>query len=267
MICGGSLPAVVITRLMLVMLVVGYVVLAARQGRRGRRWSFWRTGSWVLGAALLAAGLSPDHPPFPRGDFRQHMAGHLAIGMFGPLALVMASPITLVLRSVPSSSGRVIVRLLKSRALRVLSHPLLALLLSGGGMALLYFTPLYEGMLTKPWLHDLVDFHFVAAGCLYASSIAGSDFPAHRSSVELRLVVLGLAIVAHSVVAQLLYANVGVPMYLPPHQLRQGAQLMYYGGDIAEILLAFRLVASWRPRQLRFTAVRTEVSRRGIGLG
>jgi putative membrane protein len=31
-------------------------------------------------------------------------------------------------------------------------------------------------------------------------------------------------------------------------QVQGGAEIMYYGGDIAELLLAAALVATWRPR-------------------
>jgi putative membrane protein len=63
----------------------------------------------------------------------------------------------------------------------------------------------------------------------------------------LRLVVLGLAIAAHAALSQLLYAGV-VDVGVPAADRRAGATLMYYGGDAAELLLAFALVTNWRPR-------------------
>jgi putative membrane protein len=98
-----------------------------------------------------------------------------------------------------------------------------------------------------PTVHVLVHLHFVAAGCLYTWVIAGPDPAPHRLSVPMRLVVLGAAIVFHSVLAQMLYAGAFVAMSAPAAQLQHGAELMYYGGDIAEMLLAFALVTTWRP--------------------
>ena len=49
--------------------------------------------------------------------------------------------------------------------------------------------------------------------------------------------------------AQLLYAGVLVDVTGHPADLRLGADLMYYAGDIAELLLAFALVSTWRPRR------------------
>src|SRR5690606_6786162 len=97
-------------------------------------------------------------------------------------------------------------------------------------------------------LHAAVHAHFLLAGYLFAWSIAGPDPAPRRPSVPHRLVVLGIAIFAHAAVAQLLYAGVlAVPA--PAHELRGAGELMYYGGDLAELALAFALVRTWRPRR------------------
>jgi cytochrome c oxidase assembly factor CtaG len=114
-------------------------------------------------------------------------------------------------------------------------------------MGVLYFTPLYVAMMGTPALHYVVHFHFVAAGCLYAWVIAGPDPAPYRPSVPARLVLLGVAVVLHSVLAQSLYAGLFVSLPIPSDQLRQAAELMYYGGDITEMLLAFALVTTWKP--------------------
>jgi putative membrane protein len=164
---------------------------------------------------------------------------------------VMAAPITLVLRSVPARLGRGISRGLRSRYMQVVANPISALVLDLGGMALLYFSPLYMAMMTDPALHYLVHLHFVLAGCLYTWVIAGPDPAPHRPSVPARLVVLGAAVLVHSVLAQLLYAGWFVQVPAPAGQLQQAAELMYYGGDIVEMLLAIALVSTWRPTRMR----------------
>lgn len=212
-----------------------------------RHWSIWRTAAWSFGAALLALGLSPQFLPFPTGDFRQHMLQHLLLGMFAPIGLVMAAPVTLLLRAVPVRIGRRVVSILKSPWLLIWANPFTALFLNLGGMAALYFTSLYSSMMMHPTLHYLLHFHFVAAGCLYVWVIAGPDPAPHRLSVPARLAVLGVAVIIHSVMAQMLYAGWYVAIAAPSDQLRRGAELMYYGGDITEMLLAFAMVTGWRP--------------------
>lgn len=225
-----------------------YSTLALRR-RRGRPWSRWRTAGFLGGSALAGMALFPALVPFPEGDFREHMLQHLAIGMIAPVLLVLAAPMTLLMRSLPTRHARWIVRALLSRPGKVVTNPVFALTSSIGGMAALYFSPLYEAMSGSSELHLFVHVHFLAAGCLFAWVIAGPDPAPQRPSVPARLVVLGVAIAVHATLSQLLYAGLFVSLPVPSHQLRGGAEIMYYGGDIAELLLAFALVSTWRPRR------------------
>ena len=73
-------------------------------------------------------------------------------------------------------------------------------------------------------LHRLVHLHFLAAGYLFAYSIAGPDPAPHRPSVPARLVILGVAIAAHALLAQLLYAGLFVQVPVPGAELRGAAR-------------------------------------------
>ncbi|EOM76606.1 cytochrome c oxidase assembly protein [Rhodococcus rhodnii] len=245
---SGSQPMLV-PLILLVVVGAGYVMLAGLRQREARGWSRWRTAGFLTGIALLILALDPLLAPFPTDDFRTHMYQHLLIGMYAPLALVLGAPLTLVLRSVSPQRGRAIVRALRSGPGRFLAHPATALTLNLGGLALLYFTPLYEATTRSATLHHLVHLHFFVAGYVFAYAIAGRDPGPHRPAVPVRLVYIGAAVLGHAVLAQLLYAGVGVQVDVPAQQLHGGASLMYFGGDIAELLLAFALVSTWRPRR------------------
>ncbi|MGP4002689.1 cytochrome c oxidase assembly protein [Streptomyces sp. 8N706] len=100
-------------------------------------------------------------------------------------------------------------------------------------------------------LHWLLHAHFLLAGCLFAYVIAGPDPAPARPGVPVRLVVLGVAIAAHAVISQLMYGGFGINIHAPVDQVQRAAEIMYYGyygGDIAELLLAVALVATWRPQ-------------------
>lgn len=232
----------------LVAVGLGYLVLALRQGRDPRRWKRWRTTSFLAGIGLLIAALMPQLALFPSGSFAGHMYQHLLIGMYAPLGLALGAPVTLVLRSVPHRQGRIIGRVLASTPMVLIAHPVTALGLNLGGLVLLYLTPLYAATTHNSVLHHVVHLHFLAAGYLFVYSIAGPDPAPHRPSVPFRLVILGVAIAGHAVLAQLLYAGAFVHVPATAADLRAGADLMYYAGDIAELLLAFAMVSTWRPR-------------------
>ena len=44
-----------------------------------------------------------------------------------------------------------------------------------------------------------------------------------------------------------MYGGFWIDIHAPITQVQGGAGIMYYGGDIAELLLAAALVATWRP--------------------
>ncbi|MEU1014002.1 cytochrome c oxidase assembly protein [Streptomyces sp. NPDC005890] len=246
---SGGVLGVLLPVLALLVCAGGYLLLVRRARRRDRAWSRWRTAGFGAGLALLAVALLPPLAPFAHRDFRGHMTQHLLLGMYAPLALVLGAPVTLLLRALPAPRARRVTALLHSGPSRLLSHPVLALLLSTGSLPVLYFTPLYDTALAHPAGHWLLHAHFLLSGCLFAYSVAGPDPAPARPGVRARLVVLGCAIAVHAVVAQLMYGGFWVHVHAPATEVRSGAEIMYYGGDIAELLLAAALVATWRPER------------------
>jgi putative membrane protein len=247
------------TAVLLAVLVLagGYLALALERGREPRGWSRWRSASFLAGCALLLLGLLPQLSPFPAGDFRGHMHQHLLVGMYAPLGLVLGAPVTLLLRTLSPQSGWWVGWLLRSRPVHLVANPVVALGLNLGGLAALYFTPLYLATTFSPALHHLMLVHVLLAGCLFAWVIAGPDPAPRRPSAPVRLVVLGVAILGHAVLAQLIYA--GAFVYLPgvaADERRGAGDLMYYGGDIAELLLALALVTTWRQVRQRSSVAR-----------
>ena len=226
--------------------LAGYWTAARRLWRRQRRWSGWRCASFTAGVLLLGLGLAPPVAELAHHDFRGHMAQHLLLGMAAPLGLVFAAPVTLALRALPVAAARRLAALPRAPLLRALAHPVTALVLNIGGMYLLYLTPLYLLSLTSASVHVLVHWHFIAAGCLYAWSIAGPDAAPRRASMRLRLVVLFLGMGLHAALAKIMYGY-GWPRGTPHAlaEIRAGAELMYYGGDLAELVLVVALFVAW----------------------
>ncbi|WP_081237800.1 cytochrome c oxidase assembly protein [Streptomyces viridosporus] len=245
----SGLPEILPPALALSACAVGYLCLAHRARRRNpaRGWNPWRTAGFTLGLLLLAAALLPPLAPFAHGDFRGHMAQHMLIGMYAPLALVLGAPVTLLLRTLPVASARRLTTVLHSRPARLLSHPAPALLLSTGTLGLLYFTPLHHTATAHPAGHWLLHAHFLLSGCLFAHAIAGPDPAPARPGVPARLVWLGCAVALHAVLSQLMYGGFWVEVHAPVPEVQGAAEIMYYGGDLAELLLAAALVATWRP--------------------
>ncbi|MFF7966466.1 cytochrome c oxidase assembly protein [Streptomyces sp. NPDC007903] len=244
---GSGLPQAVAVVLVLLALAALHRLAVRRAVRRNpaQGWPTWRTASLVAGLALIAVALVPGaHAGFP-----VHMAQHMLIGMYAPLALVLAAPVTLALRALPPAGARRITAVLHSQPVRFAVHPVSALLLSTGSLVVLYFTPLYNTAMSHPAGHWLMAAHFLLSGCLFAHAIAGPDPAPGRPGVPARLTCLGVAIAVHALIAQALYGGFFTDVHAPIDQVRRGAEIMYYGGDIAELLLAVALVTTWRPER------------------
>ncbi|MHA6632025.1 cytochrome c oxidase assembly protein [Pseudonocardia sichuanensis] len=221
----------------------------ARARAAGRAWPRWRAASFILGLVLVAAAVSPPLQALGHHDPRGHMAQHLLLGMFAPLLLVLAAPITLLLGALPVAHRGTARTLLRSRALHRLAHPATAAVLDMGALYLLYLTPLYALTTINTLAHHLINLHFLLAGYLFTWSIAGPDPAPRRPTIATRAAVLIAAGAAHAYLAKLLYAQAPeLPPGATTHDLdgmQAAAQLMYYGGDLAELALAITLFATW----------------------
>ena len=192
----------------------------------------------------------PDNPRlFEQGIQRLLQAchrDHLLLSMAAPLLIALALPTTLLLRALSQKNAVRLVRVLHSPPLRLLTTPGTALLLSSGGLVVLYFTPLYELSTRSTPVHALVHAHLVLSGLLFAWVILGLEPTTHRPSVRLRLVVLGVAIAVHAVVSQLLHAQLWVGVREPAAEMEAAGALMYFGGDVLVLLLALALLVTAR---------------------
>ncbi|AGF72461.1 cytochrome c oxidase assembly protein [Corynebacterium halotolerans] len=209
------------------------------------RWPWHRTASWYLGLVCAGAALVGPLAVASRTGFTEHMAGHLLLGMVGPLLLVLAAPVTLALRTLPATAARRLSRLLRSLPVRVVSHPVTAAALNAGGLWLLYTTDLYHLMHSSVWLHALVHAHVFLSGVVFTAAIVSPDPNPHRASLRMRAVVMVAFIAAHSVLGKWLYAH--PPAGVDAADARFGAQLMYYGGDVVDVILLVLLFAGWYP--------------------
>jgi putative membrane protein len=222
-------------------LAVGYGVLAAGTVRR---WSRWRTASFLTGCLLLMLATASAG----NATFTTSVRQHLLVGMLAPIALVLGAPVTLLMQTLPVTAARRLSRLFRTRAVGIVAHPVTAFTLAVAPLPVLYLTPLYERIRTDATLHSLIHLHFLLAGYLFAWVIAGPDPAPRRPAVPARLLVLAAAVTTHAVLSQALYAGAG-DLPVPAADRQAGATVMYYGGDLAELILVAALVVGWRPRR------------------
>jgi putative membrane protein len=223
---------------------LAYLRAAAAERSRGRRsWPWYRDVSWTAGLGIVAATLVGPLADAAHEDLVAHMVAHLLAGMLAPLLLVAAAPVTLALRCLDVGPARRLSRLLASTPLRVLTHPVVAAAVNVGSLWLLYATPLAAAMRDVPLVHELVVVHVVITGSLFTAAIVPVDPSPHRSSVPLRLAVLVAAIAAHSILAKRVFAI--APLSWSPDEAEHAGLVMYYGGDVLELVLLVAFFAQW----------------------
>ncbi|WP_433303693.1 cytochrome c oxidase assembly protein [Actinoplanes sp. CA-030573] len=232
---GGIAPAALLAAGVLYPLGV----LAAR--RRGRWWPAGRTACWIAGLATAAITVTGPLPRAAHHYFVAHAAGHLLLGMAAPLLLVLAAPVTLTLRALPAPHARVLSHVLASGPARLATHPVTAAGLNAGGLWALYATGLYRATAEYPWVHLAAQVHVIVAGYLFTAAVTGVDPAPHRPGPRTRAAVLIAFLAAHAILAKYLYAHPPAGVLGGP----AGAQLMYYGGDLADAVLIVVFARQW----------------------
>ena len=239
-----------------------YAAAVARLRRRGDGWPPARSAAAAAGLVLLAAALLP--PLAEVTSFPGHVARHLLAAMAAPVALALGAPVTLALRTLPGPGRRALLSAVRSRPVRWVTTAPAVLLLAAGGAWAYYLTPLFAAAHHRPWLGALVHVHMFLAGCLLAWYLAGPD-PLPRPRTGTALAVLVLAAGSHDVLAKLMYAHALPHHGGPAAEIRRGAQVMFYGGDVVTVALAVAVLSAWYARtgrELR-RAARREVAPSG----
>lgn len=178
---GWSVVAVV-SLLVLALYLLGVV----RLRRSGVRWPWWRTLSFAAGAVVLFGVTGTWFNGYSMVLFSTHMAQHMVLSMIAPLLLLCGSPVTLALRTLPRGKGTagvpraLLLELLHSRFGRFVSNPFFTIPLFLASLYGIYFTPLFDDLMSNPAGHQFMLAHFLVTGLLFFGPILGQDpWPRH----------------------------------------------------------------------------------------
>src|SRR5215831_17299620 len=144
-------------------------------------------------AGLLAIVVALNGPPdvLAGVSFSAHMIQHLLLQLVAPPLLLLGAPLSLLLRADPPwLPRRILARVLRSRPVRVLAHPVIALALFTVVLVGSHLTPLYNLALQHEWLHELEHAAFLVTALLFWWPAIGVDPAPHRLSYPARLLYL-----------------------------------------------------------------------------
>lgn len=173
--------------------------------RRGDKWPVGRVIAWFGGLTVVAWAGIGGLSQYAHVLFSAHMGSHMMLSMVAPILLVLGAPITLALRTLPGprqpgevSPRALLTSFLHSSYVRLLTHPLVGPTLFVGSLFVLYFTGLFELLMTSHWGHGAMQFHFLAAGALYYYVIIGIDPSPRTLPPVVRFAVLMFTIPFHA---------------------------------------------------------------------
>ena len=240
-----------------------YLAGAIRLWRRGDRWSKPRTASWLVGCLALVLITSGGIGVYSRLSFSAHMLQHMMLMIVVPFCWVVGAPITLALRSLRARTDgsfgprETLLRIVHSRVLRVLGHPLFSEAFFIVSLVAFYYTFLFPVAMFTHGGHVLMTAHFLLVGYLFVWSLIGTDPGPARPPYPFRLLLLLMAMGFHAIFGITLMSS---GTLLAPdwwHALgytddaaliadqQRGGGIAWGAGDLPSFVLAIALLVEW----------------------
>lgn len=237
-----------------VLAVVAYVRGVLRLRDRGRRWPLPRTVAFALSMIALVVATQSGVGRYDTERLTVHMIQHLLLGMVVPFAFVASGPLTLALQSGRSGTRSVLRRALQHPATRVISHPVVTWVVFGGGLVLIYFTPLLGLSVRNDVVHLLVHAHLVLAGSLFLTGLVGADVLPHPLGHGARLLAALTAVPFHAFLGLAMLsatAPLAPEAYPVLSDQRTAAGLLWGMGELFTLAVAAVVVRRWYLADLR----------------
>ena len=250
-----------------------YLAAVSAVGRAdpGRPWPRRKSASFLGGLAVAWIALLGPVGSWDDVFFWAHMSEHILLTMVAAPLLVLGSPVLLILRvTPPAPRRRWIVPVLRSRAVRLLTDPVLTWALFAGVLIGTHFSPFYEYALTHPAVHEYVEHSlFLGAALLYYYPLLGGNPQPRQVRHWARVASLAAMMAPEAMTGFFVYASHHVlyPYYTvvarpfgpgPLASQQLGGGLMWGGSMVIDTAWMMLAVVGWlraeQARTARFDA-------------
>ncbi|HEY7597206.1 MAG TPA: cytochrome c oxidase assembly protein [Actinophytocola sp.] len=247
-----------------VVLAVLYLLGVRRLRARGDTWPVGRTVAWLLGCLTIIIATSSGFGRYAPGMFSIHMETHMMLSMLAPVFLVLGGAVTLALRALPVAGKdnppgprEWLLAAVRSPVSRVLTHPVVALVLFVGSFYVLYFSGLFDAALDKHWAHLLMNLHFLLVGYIFYWPVIGIDPSPRRLPHLARLGMVFASLPFHAffgvilmsmttVIGERFYQGLGLGWtgdLLADQQL--GGGIAWAAGELPLVVVLIALLVQW----------------------
>ncbi len=224
-----------------------YVMAVRRLARRGRRWSRWRTASFLGATALVVVAVQSGLAAYDDQVFAAHVVQHLLLMNFAPILYALSAPVTLALQSSDRRTQQGLLKVLHNPVVELVTNPVLVVLVSYGTMIVYFLTPFYNLSLEHPLLHDLTHLHFLISGCLFWWLVVGRDPSRWRLSYPAKLGILAVGIPVTAVLGvSLTGARDSIaPLFHTVADTQRGGSILWIVGELTTFVAMALIVYQW----------------------
>ena len=184
--------------------IAAYLIGVRKLAKRGDKWSWMRTASWISGMLLLFYTTSGALNAYQEYLFSIHMIGHMILAMAIPVLLVPGAPVTLIMRAVDKrhddSRGirEWVLWAVHTKYARFVANPIVAAVLFASSLVTFYYTPLFAWATHEHIGHEWMIVHFLITGYLFAQALIGIDPGPVRLPYAARLLLLIATMAFHA---------------------------------------------------------------------
>lgn len=157
-----------------------------------------RIVAWLAGLAAVLLALQSPIDRYEGALVSIHMVQHMLLQFVAAPLLLLGAPMTLALRVASPPVRAPLLRVLHSRAIRLITHPVVAWSTFAAVNWFWQFSPAYNAAVEIETLHYLQHATFLAAGLLFWWPIAGIDPAPNKVPYPGRIAYLAIAIPQNS---------------------------------------------------------------------
>ena len=225
-----------------------------------------RTVAFLAGLAAIELALQSPIEHYDTALFSAHMIQHILLTLVAAPLLSAGAPITLLLRLASGDiRRRRILPVLHSRAVRIVSHPVVSWLVFAGVMWGTHFSPIFNESLENPLLHQVEHLLYLGAGLLFWWPVIGADPSPWRMPHAMRVLYTFLQMPQNTFLALVIYSS-STALYTHYATLERGwgpdaladqqlaGALMWVGGDLLFLVAILFVVRGWMRQEDRDAA-------------
>jgi putative copper resistance protein D len=245
-----------------------------RAAGTGPAWPAGRVWAWYGALAATLVAIASPVDTYSGVSFSTHMIQHVLLLFVAAPLYALGAPVTLALRvSRPSTRKRFLLPVLHSRAVAILTNPIVAIVVFTVVQYATHLTGFYNAALENVWIHDLEHALYLGAAVLFWWPVVGLDPAPKKLSHPARILYLVIAMPLEAFLAVAVMSGEPYQHYLTlptpwggAHavaDLSTAGAFMWISGDLAALIAGLFVAGAWlRHDQIRQGRIEADEDRR-----